>query len=144
MSLQQICGFGSRISNESGSGSRVLMTKKLKKKSTAELFFYLVCSKIALHLCPSYRRCIQPRKKTSSTSKNEIYLLFSMFVGHFCSLESGYGSRDHIESGSGFTALRGLGVLICPFWQKLSRKSVPNLQYFHRNLFSFYFLVSKS
>ncbi len=36
------------------------------------------------------------QKRTSSTSKNEIYYLFSVFVGHFCppdpDSQSGYGS----------------------------------------------------
>jgi hypothetical protein len=47
-----------------------------------------------------YRRSLQPQKRTSSTSKNEIYKLFSMFVGDFCPPGSGYGSRDPNESGS--------------------------------------------
>jgi hypothetical protein len=38
-----------------------------------------------------------PQKRTFSTSKNEIYQLFSMFVGHFYIPGFGYGSRDPIE-----------------------------------------------
>jgi hypothetical protein len=38
-----------------------------------------------------------PQKKTPSTSKNEIYLLFSMLEGHFCPPGSGSGSRLRIR-----------------------------------------------
>jgi hypothetical protein len=42
-------------------------------------------------------------KRTYSTSKKEIYKLFSIFVGHFCppgsGFESGYRSRHPIEFG---------------------------------------------
>ncbi len=47
-----------------------------------------------------------PQKRTSSTLKNEIYYLFSIFLGHFFILGSdsgsAYGSRDSIESGYGY------------------------------------------
>jgi hypothetical protein len=55
-----------------------------------------------------------PQKRTSSTSKDEIYLLFYIFVGHFCPLDpdpdrkSGYGYEtplNPIPSGSGSTTL---------------------------------------
>jgi hypothetical protein len=35
--------------------------QKLKKKNTEEMFFFL--SKIAIYLCPSYRRSLQPSKE---------------------------------------------------------------------------------
>jgi hypothetical protein len=41
----------------------------------------------------------------SSTSKDEIYEDFSIFVGYFCPPGSGSGSRDPIESGYGSTRL---------------------------------------
>ncbi len=62
--------------------------QKLKKKS----FFEKNCNL----LYPTYRRSLQP----SSTSKMKFMNFFSMFVGHFFPLGSGYGSRDPIESGS--------------------------------------------
>jgi hypothetical protein len=37
-----------------------------------------------------------PQKNTSITSKDEI------FLGHFCPLGSGYGSRAPFDSGSGY------------------------------------------
>ncbi len=47
-----------------------------------------------------------PQKRTSSTSKYEILLIFLCFVGHFCPPGSGYryGFRDPIKSGSRSTA----------------------------------------
>jgi hypothetical protein len=33
---------------------------------------------------PSYRRSLQPSKRTYNTSKHEISSLFSIFVGYFC------------------------------------------------------------
>ncbi len=47
------------------SGSRVLMTKNWRKKNRWKIFW----SKIAIYLCPSNRRKLQPWKRTSSTQK---------------------------------------------------------------------------
>ncbi len=44
------------------------------------------------------KEAFSSQKRTSSTSKHEISLLFSTFVGHFC--PPGSGSTDPIESGS--------------------------------------------
>jgi hypothetical protein len=79
------------------------MTKN-EENNTAGIFFTLfLVKKIAIYLSlglykgrPSNRRSLQPSKKKSSTTKNEI----SMFVGHFCHPGFGYRSRDPIESGS--------------------------------------------
>jgi hypothetical protein len=38
-----------------------------------------------------------PQKRTSSTSKHNIFKFFSIFVGHICPPESGYGSTDLIN-----------------------------------------------
>jgi hypothetical protein len=43
---------------------------------------------------------VSPQIRTSSTSKNDIFLLSSVFVGHFCPPWTGFRSRDPIESGS--------------------------------------------
>jgi hypothetical protein len=55
-------------------------------------------------LCRVYGEAISPQKRTSSTSKHEIFELISIFLGHFCPLGfgSGYGSRYPIESGYGY------------------------------------------
>jgi hypothetical protein len=68
-------GSGSIISSESGSGSRVLMTK-MKKNTPENLFSLFFLSKIAIHLIknvPAAGEAFSPQKKTSSTSKDEIY-----------------------------------------------------------------------
>jgi hypothetical protein len=69
------------------------------KKITAEIFFFFFWSKTTIYLSlglhkgrPSYRRSLQPSKKTSSTSKHENSVLFSIFVGHFFPPGSGFGS----------------------------------------------------
>jgi hypothetical protein len=73
-------GSGSSISSESGYGSRVLMTKNCRIKNTAEnclnLFLVKNCGLLILGLQkgrPSCRRLFSPQKRTSITSKNEIY-----------------------------------------------------------------------
>jgi hypothetical protein len=67
---------GSGISSESGYWIRIqgFDDQKLKKKKIQLNFFLsFFGSKIALYLCPGYRRSLNPQKRTSSTSKNEIY-----------------------------------------------------------------------
>ncbi len=90
--------------------------QKLKKKNTAENFVYLFVIKNCNLLMPiqATEEAVSPQKRTSSTS-NEIYLLFSMFVAvcHFCRIanpdpDTDPGTpvnRDPIPSGSGSTAL---------------------------------------
>ncbi len=93
-SIWQCCGSrfiesGSIISSESGSGygSRVLMTKIWKNNSW--YFFYIFFDKNWNLLIPrqsSYRRSLQPSKvkrKHPALQKNEMYKLFSIFVGNF-------------------------------------------------------------
>ncbi len=80
---------------ENQSGSRVFMTKNWKnlqliKKCTIQ---YLPQASIKDVLAT--REAFSPQKRTSSTSKHEIFI-FSICVGHFCSPRS----TDLIESGS--------------------------------------------
>ncbi len=74
--------------------------QKLKQIFNLEFFLFLVWLKITIYLSlglhtgrPGTRELLQPSKRTSSTSKDEIYELFSIFL---CPLEcgSGSGSRD--------------------------------------------------
>jgi hypothetical protein len=75
-------------------------------KKYSWIFFIFFGSKVAIYLCPSYRRSLQPSKENIQHFKKLKLLTFSMFVGHFCPpgsgsgsrLPSGYGSRDPIES----------------------------------------------
>jgi hypothetical protein len=85
-----------------------------KKKITAGKLFYIFLIAIYLFLGlhkgrTSYRRWkrLQPQKRTSSTSKHEKSLLFSISVGHFCPPGSGSGSSssNYCRSRSGFTTL---------------------------------------
>ncbi len=66
--------------------------QKLKKDKNTDGKF--VWSKIAIYLCPSYRGRILV------LAHKVIYLLFSVFVGHFCppGSGSGYGSGDPLNS----------------------------------------------
>jgi hypothetical protein len=65
---------------------------KLKKKITAENFFFFsffdqklqfTCRYASIKDVQATGEAFSPQKKTSSTSKNEIYQLFSIFGGHF-------------------------------------------------------------
>ncbi len=62
------------------------------------IFFFLKnCNLLTLiYLSLHTREAFSPQKKISSTSKHEISLLFSIFLGHFCPPES----TDLIGSGS--------------------------------------------
>ncbi len=100
-SLQQSCGsvesgYGSRssISSEPGSGSNpdagFWWLKTKEKKYSWKFFYIFFWSKIAIYLSlgvhnglPSYRRSLSPPKRTSSTSKNEIYKPFFFVCGSF-------------------------------------------------------------
>jgi hypothetical protein len=68
------------------------------KKITGGKKFDIFLSKITISLslglhkgCPSYRRSLQPQKRTSGTSKHAISSLFPIFVRKFCPPGSGSG-----------------------------------------------------
>ncbi len=69
---------------------------KIEEKIHLKIFFIFNDQKLQF----TYVQAFSPQKRTYSTSKNAIFFIFSMFVGHFCPPGSGYGSRDPIESGS--------------------------------------------
>jgi hypothetical protein len=75
--------------SSSGSGSRVLRTKIVKKSKflNEKLQFFL---SLGLHerRLPSYRRSLQPSKENIQPLENEIFSLF-LFSGHFCPPGSG-------------------------------------------------------
>ncbi len=81
---------------------------KTEEKNTTEIFFIFFDQKMQFTYVQATGEVFSPQKRTSSTSKNEYYYIFSMFVGHFYPPGSGsglrtgswYGSRDPIESGS--------------------------------------------
>ncbi len=94
------------------SGSRVLMTKNFRKKYNWTFFFKsFLYQKLQFTYPlglykggPSCRRSLQPSKENTQHYKKWNYSTFSIFVGLFYTpgsgCESGYGSRDPIESGS--------------------------------------------
>jgi hypothetical protein len=108
------CGSGSNISGESGFGSGSnpdpgFWWSKIEEKNTAENFFKsFFLSKIVIYLSLglrsgylSYRRSFQLSKENIlHFKKRKLINFFSIFMGHFCSSGSGYGSRDPIESRS--------------------------------------------
>jgi len=69
------------------------MTKNFRKKNTDENFPYLYFDKklqftdpyASINDVQATGEAFSPQKRTWSTSKNEIYELFSMFLGHFLS-----------------------------------------------------------
>jgi hypothetical protein len=68
------------------------MTKNVKKFKLKKLqFTYPSASK---KMRSSYRRSLQHSKRISSTSKHELFK--NIFVGHFSSPGSGFGSTDLI------------------------------------------------
>jgi hypothetical protein len=68
ITLFSVYGSGSSISSESGSGSRVLMTGNWRKKM--KLFFD---QKLQFTYVYATEKDFSSQKRTSSTSKNEIY-----------------------------------------------------------------------
>jgi hypothetical protein len=82
------CGSGFSISSETGSGSKVLMTKNWKKIQLNFFFIDLFWSKIYIYLSlgvlkgrPSYRRSLQASKENQ---KMKFMNFFSYFCGSFC------------------------------------------------------------
>jgi hypothetical protein len=76
-----------RIQHFKWSGSRVLMTNNWKKYSWKKiyLFFDQIAIDWSLGLLKDVQAILEafsPQKRTSSTSKHEIFELFSIFVGH--------------------------------------------------------------
>jgi hypothetical protein len=74
------------------------MTKNGRKKYSRNFFKIFFDQKLQFTYVKATGEAFSPQKRTSNTSRN--YQLFSMFVGHFCPLRSGFESRDPIESGS--------------------------------------------
>jgi hypothetical protein len=108
---------GSSISSESGSGFRYLSKR------------YRFDQKIAIYLCLSYRRSLQPSKENIQHFKKLNLFTFSMFLGNICPPGSGsglqiliriqiQGATDPIESGSNPDPQHQVPVMI-----QLSRKS---------------------
>jgi hypothetical protein len=98
-------GYGSGSSIFSNSGSRFWCGSR-KEKNWKLLFFG---SKIYISLGlpkgrPSYRRSLQPQKRTSSTSNHENSWLkildFSILVDNFCPPGSGSSNSNLCGSGS--------------------------------------------
>ncbi len=88
---------------------RVLMSKNCRKKIQLKFFFYKsFLSKIAIYLCPSFRRSLQPSNKWEHPALQKMkFMIFFFYVcGSFLFAlldpdpDCGYGSRDSIESGS--------------------------------------------
>ncbi len=91
-------GSGSSISSESTrSGSRVLMSENWKKYSWQNLYLLWSKSLGPLKVRPSYRKSLQSSKRTSSTSKNEIYYLFLFLRVIFALMDTGSGLRIRIR-----------------------------------------------
>jgi hypothetical protein len=105
-SSRQCCGtgfiesgseYGSSISSESGSGSRILMIKTfLKKKIQRKICYIFYWSKIAIYFFPglykghpSYRRSLQLSKENIQHFKKWNLLTFFFFMGLLCPPESG-------------------------------------------------------
>jgi hypothetical protein len=80
-----------------GSGSRVWWPKIEKIYSWKLIFIFLIknCHLLilGLHKGRPATDAFSPQKTTSSTSKHENSVLFSIFVGHFCPPGSGSGSN---------------------------------------------------
>jgi hypothetical protein len=118
MNLVLTGGLGSGFI-DSGSGSRLFMTKNWEKV-TAEKFFidFLIIISINLYLglhkeCPCYRKAFSPQKRTSSTSKHEISVLF-----YFCGSFLPSWIRIRIRNTSFFKAVfcltSILNLQVCP------------------------------
>jgi hypothetical protein len=67
------------------------MTKNLKEFTAVKLFLIFFGSKLqftypwaSIKDTQATEEAFSPQKRTSSTSKHENSLLFSIFVGHFC------------------------------------------------------------
>ncbi len=86
-------------------------SKTEEEKNTAEIFVSFFWSKIAIYLCPIYRRSVHSqRKKHPALQKMKFINFFSMFVGHFCLLGSGLRLRIRIgihSQGFGSVSVSG-------------------------------------
>ncbi len=117
--LYQCCGSGfiesgyesgSCISSESGSGSRVLMTKNWRKESWKIFYpFFISNYNLLFHIPylhkgrPSSRRSLQLSKENIQHDKKLNLFTFSIFVGHFCppGSESGRIANPDPDTDSG-------------------------------------------
>ncbi len=89
---------------QSGSRSRVLMTKNWERKN------YCRRKKIYLSLASIKESKLQQKPSAlqgehPALQNMKLFYLFSFFVGHFCPPGSGFGSTDLTESGSGSETL---------------------------------------
>jgi hypothetical protein len=92
--IQPGSGYGSRSSISSESGSRVLVTKNFGK-NTAELCFKSFFDQKLQFTYPwasikdvqTTGESFSSQKRTSSTTKDVIYNIFSIFLGHFALLD---------------------------------------------------------
>jgi hypothetical protein len=74
------------------------LDQKLKKKKQQKFLYIFWDQKLQFTYVQATREAFSSQKRTSSTSKNEIYKLFSMFVGHFC--HPGSGLRIRTDPGT--------------------------------------------
>jgi hypothetical protein len=62
------------VSSDSRPGSRVLMTKNLREKNTAEIYIYIFFyQNLQFTYVPATGEAFSLQKRTSSTSKNKTY-----------------------------------------------------------------------
>ncbi len=64
-------------------GSRVLMTRKWRKKIQQKFFYIFSRSKIAIYSCPNNRKSLQPSKENIQDFKKWNFLTFSYVCGSF-------------------------------------------------------------
>jgi hypothetical protein len=107
-------GYGSSIFCQCGSGSRVLMTKKLKNLQLKKNVHFLtkncklLISRPAKKGTSRYRRSFIPQKRTSGTSKLEfsslLWVIFAL-LDQIRIPKADSDPADQIECGSGSTKL---------------------------------------
>ncbi len=77
--------------------------KTAEKKYSWNFFFFFdpklqfTCSYATIKYLQATGEAFSSQKRTYSTSKNEIYYLFPMFLGHFCPSGSGSGLQIRIR-----------------------------------------------
>ncbi len=74
---------GSSISGESGSGSRILMTKNQRKKIQLKLFYTFFWSKIAIFLSVGLHKAVQATEAFSSQKRVHLALQKMKFINCF-------------------------------------------------------------